>query len=83
MLSTYVAGTRHHDETLVRCLLALLLCIPFRRCSGEVHSWVCAIRVDVIVSCVFAHLGSQTGEGGQDGDLAGDLNNISTQMIIS
>ncbi len=64
MLSTYVAGTRDHDETFVRCFAALFLCVPFRRGSGEVHGWVCAIRIDVIISCVFAHLeeGSQKVE---------------------
>ena len=67
MLSTYVAGTRDHNETLVRCFGAFFLCISFRRGSSEVHSWVCTVRVDVIVACIFAHNGesSPTEEGSQ------------------
>ena len=63
-LSTYTAGTRHHNETLMRCFGAFLLGIPFQRGSREVHGWVRAIRVDVIVPCVFAHVeDSLTKEG--------------------
>lgn len=56
MLPTYVAGTRDHNETLVRCFGAFFLCVPFCRGSGEVHRWVCTIRIDVVVPGVFAHI---------------------------
>lgn len=68
MLPTYIAGTRDHNETLVRCFGAFLLCIPFRRGSSEVHGWVRTVRVDVVVACVFAHVdeGLRTGEQGSE-----------------
>ena len=70
VLPTYIAGTRDHNETLVRCFVALFLGIPLQRGSGEVHSWIGAIRIDVIVSRVFAHLerGSLKEEGGPESD---------------
>ena len=55
VLSTYVAGTGDHNKTFVRCLGAFLLWIPFERGSGEMHRGIGAIRIDVIISCVFAH----------------------------
>ena len=67
VLSTYCAGTRDDNETLVRCFGAFLLCIPFERGSGKVHGWICAIRIDVVVSCVFAHReGDSLTEGGPE-----------------
>ena len=56
MLSTYVASTRDHNETLVGCFAAFFLYIPFRGGSGEVHSRVGTVGVDVVVARVFAHL---------------------------
>ena len=71
VLPTYIAGTRDHNETLVRCFAAFFLRIPFRRGSGEMHGWVGTVRVDVVVSCVFAHVdeGSRTERSREDGDL--------------
>ena len=79
MLPTYIAGTRHHNEALVRCFVALFLGVPLQRGSGEVHSWIGAIRIDVVVSRVFAHLerGSLT-EGREDPNQIDDLDGIST-----
>lgn len=70
LLPTYIAGTRDHNETLVRCFAAFFLRIPFRRGPGEMHGWVCAVRVDVVVSCVFAHVdeGSRTEEQGAESE---------------
>ena len=45
------------------------------------HSWIGAVRVDVVISCVFAHLegGSPTDKGGPN--QLDDLEDISTWMI--
>ena len=70
LLPTYIAGTRHHNEPLVRCFVALFLGIPLQRGSRKVHSWIGAIRIDVVVSRVFAHLerGSRTEKEGPESD---------------